>query len=146
MVISHSMGRIVAYRFHLLPDSKIHPVFHVSSLKKHVGAAASPSPTLPPFDPNGFLHWKPEHILDMGMFKKKNTAVTKWLSNGQVCRQKMQPGRKPTTLLLVILSFRPEDESHLKRPGGEGEGGGVVRTISLGLLAIDPSLHLLASN
>nr|XP_008373708.1 uncharacterized protein LOC103437020 [Malus domestica] len=69
----------VAYHLIFLPDSKIHHVFHVSLLKKKIGDDIFPNPTLPPIDSTGSLHWQPEKILDRGMFKHKNAAVTKWL-------------------------------------------------------------------
>ncbi|KAM2056925.1 hypothetical protein FF2_029171 [Malus domestica] len=85
----------IAYHLILPHDSKIHHVFHVSLLKKKIGDDIAPNPTLPPIDFIGYLHWQPEKILDRGMFKHKNTAVTKWLGlfNGRVFQSKMQLGR-----------------------------------------------------
>lgn len=53
--------------------------FPRSLLKKKLGDTISPYPTLPPLDSTGFFQWLPEKILDRGMFKRKNVAVTKWL-------------------------------------------------------------------
>ncbi|KAM1539599.1 hypothetical protein COP2_004470 [Malus domestica] len=76
--ITKRIGR-VAYQLRLPPDSKLHPVFHVSLLKPQIGNAHSPLADLPPIDSTGVLHWQPEMVLDRGIFKKKNRAVTKWL-------------------------------------------------------------------
>lgn len=69
----------VAYHLILPPNSKIHPVFHVSLQKKKIGDAISLNPTLAPIDSTGFLHWQPEKILDRGMFLKKKAIITKWI-------------------------------------------------------------------
>jgi hypothetical protein len=87
----------VAYKLGLPEYTSIHPVFHVSLLKKAVGSQVQVSPTLPPFsDP---LQW-PESIL-----QRRKVAT----DNGEV------------TQVLVKWSEWPEElatwemEDHLKR-------------------------------
>ncbi|XP_042954524.1 uncharacterized protein LOC122290915 [Carya illinoinensis] len=53
----------VAYRLELPPSTNIHPVIHVSCLKKKLGQNVIPLPTLPPADSQGQVQPEPELIL-----------------------------------------------------------------------------------
>ena len=74
----------VAYRLALPLGAKIHSVFHVSQLKKHVGHALTQA-ELPVFDDEGLIAKVPVCILDRRMKKQGNHAITEVLvqwSNG----------------------------------------------------------------
>lgn len=69
----------VAYELQLPSDAKIHPVFHVSLLKKHVGNKDKVSSTIPPMDPEGHFLLVPVKVLEKRMIKRNNAAVGQWL-------------------------------------------------------------------
>ena len=73
----------IAYKLDLPHHAKIHPVFHVSLLKKKMGEHVSITPTLPPYSNSGYMAWIPEMIIDRGMFRKGNAAITKYLVQWQ---------------------------------------------------------------
>ncbi|CAL0311123.1 unnamed protein product [Lupinus luteus] len=68
----------VAYKIQLPPHAKIHNVFHVSQLKKHVGEAVV-STTIPLLDNAENFPKEPELILDRMRVKRRGRAVTKVL-------------------------------------------------------------------
>jgi hypothetical protein len=73
--ISKRIG-MVAYELKLPEGSLIHPVFHVSLLKKKVGDATIVSSKLPISDKEGRMQIMPLAILDRKLMKKGNGAAT----------------------------------------------------------------------
>ena len=54
----------VAYKLTLPPTAKIHPVFHVSCLKKVIGNNCRIQTSLPKLDEEGSIWVQPEQVLD----------------------------------------------------------------------------------
>ena len=68
----------VVYKLALPEGARVHPIFHVSQLKLHVGSAYTQS-QLPLLDETGTLVKEPISILDRRMVKENNQAVTEVL-------------------------------------------------------------------
>jgi len=64
----------VAYRLQLPEDSKIHLVFHISQLRKHVGNRPVQS-TLPAVDEVGIIAAEPLAVLDRKLGRLGNKAT-----------------------------------------------------------------------
>jgi hypothetical protein len=69
----------VAYKL-LLPDGcSIHPVFHVSQLKKHIGNKVVPQHHLPLTDNEGNIKMQSESLLNRRLIPRNNELVVQWL-------------------------------------------------------------------
>lgn len=69
----------VAYKLELPSTSKLHPVFHVSLLKRKLGHAISSSTVLPPISDAGVLDPAPVAVLDRRLVKYHGRPATQIL-------------------------------------------------------------------
>jgi hypothetical protein len=69
----------MAYKLELLASSRVHPVFHVSCLKKVIGDKISVQTIFPEPDEEGKIIWKPEAITDTRIRQLRNTSISKYL-------------------------------------------------------------------
>ena len=69
----------VAYKLQLPHHVGIHPVFHVSQLKKHLGTHAIPSADLPLVGPDGKIKTEPLAVLETRSLPRNGVLVTQWL-------------------------------------------------------------------
>ena len=74
----------VAYQLELPPEAKIHSVFHVSQLKKHVGHHFTQS-HLPMIDDEGLIAKEPVAVLDRRLVNRRGRAVTEVLIQWSNC-------------------------------------------------------------
>jgi len=67
-----------AYRLLLPAHCQLHPVFHVSQLKKHIGSTVVPSEELPLVDDKGNIKVAPTELLECRMIPRNNEPVVQW--------------------------------------------------------------------
>lgn len=66
---------LVAYKLQFPIGSKIHPIFHVSQLKKQIGLKAATMPLLPVVDSHGHFVVEPVALLDTRITLRGNQSV-----------------------------------------------------------------------
>ncbi|RVW48758.1 Transposon Tf2-8 polyprotein [Vitis vinifera] len=69
----------VAYKLKLSPGSRIHPVFHVSLLKKKIGEVAIANDELPPLTEEGVIRLQPRKVLSTRWVNKGSTSASESL-------------------------------------------------------------------
>lgn len=69
----------LAYKLQLPDTATIHPVFHVSQLKAHVGKYAIPLPHVPLVTEDGKIKTAPFSVLDERLIQRKKSPVKQWL-------------------------------------------------------------------
>ena len=69
----------VSYKLELPTKSRIHPVFHVSSLKLKLGQHVTPLPTLPPVDEFGQVFTEPVVVLQKRTKSLRSKVITEVL-------------------------------------------------------------------
>jgi hypothetical protein len=70
---------IMAYKLELPTSSRVHPVFHVSCLKKVIGDKILVQTILPELDEEGKIILEPEAITDTRIRQLRNRSISEYL-------------------------------------------------------------------
>lgn len=76
-LITQKIGKL-AYKLQFPDHVKIHPVFHVSQLKKHIGNKSIPSENLPMVNADGTIKTGPAAVLQVRQVPRQNMPVVQW--------------------------------------------------------------------
>lgn len=101
----------VAYQLALPPETKIHPVFHVSKLKKRLGDHVPVQAQLPNFTNAGQIAQIPLAIIDRRKVKKGRSAITEVLVHWQVTAQEDATWEQFHSLVKNYPHLRLEDKA-----------------------------------
>jgi hypothetical protein len=96
----------------LLPEGcKLHPTFHVSHLKKHLGAKAIPTPHLPLLNPDGTILIAPEAILQRKLIPRVQGSISipvaQWLIKWQNLPVEQATWEDASFIQKIFPAFQP---------------------------------------
>lgn len=101
----------VAYKLLLPEDCKLHPTFHVSQLKKHLGPQAIPNPNLPLINADGTILLEPEKLLERKLVPRTQgdiqIPVVRWLIKWCNMDEKDATWEDATFIQKVFPAFQP---------------------------------------
>ena len=96
-----------AYRLLLPEGAAIHPVFHVSQLKKHFGSKAIPSRELPLIDDEGNVLVEPTAVLARRIIPRHNEPVVQWLIQWVNLPSEAATWEDASFITRIFLGFHP---------------------------------------
>ncbi|XBJ16328.1 hypothetical protein VPH35_007992 [Triticum aestivum] len=102
---------LVAYKLLLPEDCKLHPTFHVSQLKKHLGPQAIPHPKLPLINADDTILLEPERLLERKLIPRTQgdiqIPVVRWLIKWCNMEEKDATWEDATFIQKVFPAFQP---------------------------------------
>jgi len=103
----------IAYKLALPPTAKIHPIFHVSCLKKVIGNNCRIQTSLPELDDEGSIWLQPEQVLDTRERHLRGRMIREVLVKWKDTSPE-DATWEPATILQPFRSFSLEDKASLK--------------------------------
>lgn len=116
--VEEKVGK-VAYKLQLPTDARIHPVFHVSLLKKQVGESTVTSAELPPITDDGEFVLKPIAVLETRWVRKGSTFVEELLVQWEHLSKEDATWENAQELRDKFLSFNLEDKVLIQDRGND---------------------------
>ena len=113
--IEENVGK-VAYKLKLPKGSRIHPVFHVSLLKRQVGETKATN-TLPPLTNDGEIIMEPEAILDTRWVNKGSSFVEEIFVQWKKLPKEYATWENTQELRNKYINLNLEDKVRLKEGG-----------------------------
>lgn len=97
----------VAYKLQLSPGSQVHPIFHISLLKKRIGTKYTPTTSLPKLGPEAQFLVYPYKLLEHRSVMKANRAVVQWLIQWSHSIAEDATWANATTIMEQFPEFHP---------------------------------------
>lgn len=105
----------MAYKLDLLEGSLVHPIFHVSLLKKKVGSKFTVTTELPKLGEEGQFLVYPVKVLDRRIVKKSNRTVFQWLVQWSHSIPEDASWADATAITEQYPEFNPRGQGFFKR-------------------------------
>jgi hypothetical protein len=107
----------MAYKLELPASSRVHPVFHVSCLKKVIGDKIPVQTILPELDDEGKMILEPEAITDTRIRQLRNRSISEYL-----IKWRKLPAKDSTWEDESFIQKHPELLKHCRQHLSQGEG------------------------
>jgi transposase InsO family protein len=107
----------MAYKLELPASSRVHPVFHVSCLKKVIGDKIPVQTIFPELDEEGKIILEPEAITDTRIFQLRNRSISEYL-----IKWRKLPAEDSTWEDESFIQKHPELLKHCEQHLSQGEG------------------------
>ena len=97
----------LAYKLQLPEEAEIHPVFHVSQLKRHLGNNAIPLPHVPLVTDTGMIKTTPLKVLQRRAIQRNKQPAAQWLIHWENLPAQDAPWEDVPFITKTFPSFSP---------------------------------------